>query len=249
MLKSATRACSVCQGTDVEVIHHQKFDLPQYHILPNQYDVVVCAHCGFTYADTNANQDKYNQYYTNLSKYEDADISSGSFSDSDIARYEMVLNRVASFLNPTSTILDIGCANGGLLSYFKDNGYKNVVGLDPSPKCVAFMLDSDIQAVQGDLYDNVLYDKGQKYDLVIISHVFEHLYDVSKAVSMISEFLNKDGLVYIETPNAAQYGDHFVVPYYYFDVEHINHFTNVSLMNLFCNNHLAMWIPQKFKFP
>lgn len=249
MLKSATRACSVCHHTDVEVIHHQKFDLPQYHALPHQYDVVVCTRCGFTFADTSAKQCDYNHYYTNLSKYEDEEVSSGSSSDSDLARYGMVLNQVAPFLNPTSAILDIGCANGGLLSYFREHGYKNVTGLDPSPKCVSFMLDHHIQAVQGHLFANILLDKGQKYDLVIVSHVFEHLYDVAQAVTVISDYLNKDGLVYIETPNAAQYGDYFVVPYYYFDVEHINHFTDVSLKNLFLQQSFSYVDSRQIEIP
>ncbi|MEN1989176.1 class I SAM-dependent methyltransferase [Paenibacillus hubeiensis] len=249
MLKLATRICSVCQHTEVEVIHHQKFDLPPYHTLPRQYDVVVCTKCGFTYADTSANQHDYNDYYTNLSKYEDEEVSSGGFSSSDLARYKMVLSRVAPFLNPASTILDIGCANGGLLSYFREHGYKYVTGLDPSPKCVAFMMDHDIQAVQGDLFENTLLDKEQKYDLVIVSHVFEHLYDVAQAVTVISDYLSKDGLVYIETPNAAQYGNYFVVPYYYFDVEHINHFTDVSLANLFLQQSFSYVDSKQIEIP
>lgn len=233
MLKTALRNCPVCQHTEVQILHHQKFDLPSYHILPAQYDVVSCTQCGFAYADTDANQQIYNEYYTLLSKYEDSEVSSGSSSPIDIERYEQVFHRIVPHLKSTSTILDIGCANGGLLSYLKNQGYLHLTGLDPSASCVRFMNSQSIDAVQGDLFDNVLLDNGLKYDVVIISHVFEHLYDILEATERIGRYVNEGGIVYIETPNAAEYDKHFIVPYYYFDVEHINHFTTVAHQNLF----------------
>ena len=35
-----------------------------------------------------------------------------------------------------ASILDVGCANGGLLEALRALGYSNLVGLDPAPACV-----------------------------------------------------------------------------------------------------------------
>src|SRR5205085_1494397 len=37
---------------------------------------------------------------------------------------------------PTARIVDIGCANGGLLGALQQLGYRRLLGVDPSPQCV-----------------------------------------------------------------------------------------------------------------
>ena len=37
--------------------------------IPDEYDVVSCDNCGFTFADVGANQDAYNYYYANDNCY------------------------------------------------------------------------------------------------------------------------------------------------------------------------------------
>ncbi len=39
------------------------------------------------------------------------------------------------FLNKNSIILDVGCSVGKLLYHIKQKGYKNLYGIEPSPKC------------------------------------------------------------------------------------------------------------------
>lgn len=45
-----------------------------------------------------------------------------------------------------------------------------------------------------------LLQEGKKYDLIILSHVFEHFLDIEKELSVIQELLAPDGLLYIEVP-------------------------------------------------
>ena len=102
--------------------------------------------------------------------------------------------------------------------------------MDPSSGCVARLQAQGVEALQGWLGDDLA--KHGKFDLVILSHVLEHLLDPRNAVKLLQGALAPDGKVYVEVPDAARYLDFPSVPYYYFDSEHINHFDRFSLDNL-----------------
>jgi len=153
-------------------------------------------------------------------------------SASDLLRYKRVIMQLEEFIVKDTTILDIGCANGGLLMELKTNGYVNLFGLDPSQTCVKNVNELNIRAFTGSLLCNELKGK-EKFGLIILSHVLEHIRDLNKAMEAALELLDESGYIYIEAPNAKEYESHFIVPFYYFDSEHINHFDKESLKNLF----------------
>ncbi|MEG1718449.1 MAG: class I SAM-dependent methyltransferase, partial [Bacteroidales bacterium] len=131
-------------------------------------------------------------------------------------------------------ILDIGCGNGGILIALKQKGFTNLMGLDPSRNCVKTMREKGVEAVQGNLFSNDLKETlKETFDFIILSHVFEHICDLAAGVEVLQSLLNEKGRVYIETPNAANYPNFYIVPYYYFDIEHINHFDADAQRNLF----------------
>jgi len=232
--KEVTRDCPVCLSNTAEVLHHQRFVLPEKYCLPDNYDLVSCLKCGFVYADTSATQKDYDYYYSELSKYEDEAVASGTgAADWDIVRLEDTVSDIKKVITDKSiSILDIGCANGGLLAALKRKGFSNLTGLDPSKACVSFVKRKiGIAAYDGGLF-NLEALSGKKFDLIVLTHVFEHVLDVKKALKNVVAHLNDGGLLYLEVPNAGCYSDYFVVLYYYFDCEHINHFDKSSLGNL-----------------
>jgi SAM-dependent methyltransferase len=235
-MKIFLRKCPVCSGKTGAVLHHQKFQLSDTSILPDQYDVVCCQICGFVFADTSVGQDVYNTYYAEYSKYEDADSSistGGGTSVWDKERLKRVSNDISAKFKKDISILDIGCANGGLLFELKKEGFANVFGLDPSRACVNYVNNAGVTCYLGELFEADRYLQGKKFDLLILSHVFEHIYDLKNATMILRNLLNDNGAVYVEVPDASHYGSYYVVPYYYFDSEHINHFDGHALKNLF----------------
>lgn len=231
-----TRLCPVCNHTEGDVLHTQYFSLPANSLLPNQYDVVSCSSCGFCFADTKASQEIYDQYYNQMSKYEDKETASGgALDDIDRLRLDTAASIIEKHcLNKSASILDIGCANGGLLMCLKDRGFSNMTGIDITPVCVNNVKQLGFQAEFGGLF-NLENLGNKKYDVVIISHVLEHVRDLKYAAKNLVSLLNENGILYIEVPDASRYPNYFVVPYYYFDCEHINHLDADSLTNLFNN--------------
>lgn len=237
MDKKLIRKCPICSNNFGKALYHQSFTVPENFPLPKEYDVVCCQKCGFVYADMRANQQDYSKYYQEFSKYEFSEDAIRTTTKWNLSE----LTPLSDYLHDkNASILDIGCANGELLVELKKLGYKNLNGLDPSIKCVQNVKNQNINAFQGELFsiDSSIPDK--KFDCIILSHVFEHIYDLQTATDNITNKLNERGILYIEVPDASRYTEYYIVPYHYFDCEHINHFDENSLSNLFLQKNLNL---------
>lgn len=227
----ARRPCPICKTGEVELLHSQRFALHEEHPLSSGYDVVTCTSCGFVYADTSVTQADYDRFYAEHSKYEDVKTGTGGVENSfDWKRQQETALQIANFLqNPGVSILDVGCANGGMLKALKELGYEILCGIDPSSVCVENTRQLGIEAHQGSLF---LPFKKKAYDCVILSHTLEHVEDVRGALNWIRERLKPDGIVFLETPDALCYMDFNYAPFQDFNTEHINHFSLACLENL-----------------
>jgi SAM-dependent methyltransferase len=216
----------------VSTLHFQRFLLPQNHPLADGYEVVCCEGCGFVYADSAVKQEDYDRFYASFSKYEDKKTATGGGeSPSDAHRLAETAECIADFLpNRGARILDIGCANGGMLQRLKGLGFAKVCGFDLPAGCVENTRSLGIEAHFGSVTQ---HPPGVgPFDLVILSHVMEHLRDLHQAVRGVERLLDRGGSIYIEVPDAAEYASHVVAPFQDFNTEHINHFSMRSMENL-----------------
>lgn len=239
-LQQACRPCPVCANDMVDVLHHQRFVLPTGNPLPKSFDVVWCPTCGLAYADTPASQATYDRYYAEFSKYEDNLTSTGGdHSPQDLHRLAEMANAIASVIpNRSARVLDIGCANGGLLAALKALGYSELVGVDPSSACCERTRRAcGGQAMAGSLRQ--LPPGLGAFDVVILSHVLEHVLDLRASARELSALLTGSGVVYVEVPDAKRYADCLVAPFQDFNTEHINHFGLYSLRNLLATAGLS----------
>lgn len=224
------RSCPICEASSAEALHSMRFALPPESPLPPAYTVVACDTCGFVYADTPGSVSDYARHYSIFSLYENPDATGGGTTPKDKERFELMLPLIKRCCRPNARILDIGCGNGGLLIALRNAGFTNVVGMDPSSGCVARLQANGIRGVAATL-ETLPEDIGS-FDLIILSHVLEHLLEPRRAMLAIRSLLSETGLLYIETPDALRYSTQDFVPFYFFDSEHINHFEQYAFDNL-----------------
>jgi SAM-dependent methyltransferase len=210
----------------------QRFLLQENHPLANGYEVVCCERCGFVYADTAVTQEDYDRFYASYSKYEDKKIATGGGeSSSDARRLDDTAACIAKVLgNRDARILDIGCANGGLLLRLKRLGFQSLCGFDLPHGCIENTRSLGIEAKFGSVTEHPP-DAGT-FDLIVLSHVMEHLREVRAAVQSVEKLLKDGGIIYIEVPDASEYASHVVAPFQDFNTEHINHFSIQGMQNL-----------------
>jgi len=240
------RLCAVCGSNEGILLHEQAFSLENNHPLPNTYSVVSCKKCSHIFADTEAKQTDYDYFYEVFSKYENETISSGSALNYwDVKRLTKTASKIIEKVGERKdiSILDVGSAQGGLLEIFRKNGFGNLFALEPSSKC-SEKIDknsiSQIKTITGSICkkDASIFDNN--FDIVILSHVLEHIYDIESAIQNIASIMSPNGILYIEVPDASRYIDFYKTPFHFFDIEHINHFTESSLISLFCSNNFKL---------
>ena len=200
--------------------------------------MAVCERCGGSYADGIPDQSAFDRYYRDMSKYEYAQRG-GAESEYDSRRLALIAGIVVPHVSsPRGRILDVGCASGRLLANIRDRGFPNVVGLDPSPACAATaarLYGIEVRTMTlGEIAGT-----GERFDVVIMVGVLEHLRDLDSAFDHLRALLPAGGLLYVEVPDVTAFADWPNAPYQDFSTEHINFFSPVSLSNLMLRHGFA----------
>ena len=111
-----------------------------------------------------------------------------------------------------NTILDYGSGNGKIADLLSIN----------------FEVDN---------FDIGMEENNKKYDLLILSHVLEHIYNLNSFIKNVSKNINDNGFLYIEIPNADFYEEfENICPLQEINIEHINFFSKYALNKLLINN-------------
>jgi len=224
------RRCPVCSSKEHELLHARRFTKLSDALIDG-YDVVSCSECGFCFASNLPEQSAFDAYYEGQSKYEH-DSRGGAASEYDTRRLPFAAGIIKEWLpNQEASILDIGCANGGLLAELKKNGYHNLRGVDPSPGCGRIareLYDIDVTVTPISRIPSSI----GSFDLLIFGSVLEHIIDFESTIHQMQRLLKPKGRVYIEVPDMTRCSLMTDAPFQEFSVEHVNYFGPISLKNL-----------------
>ncbi len=226
-----SRPCPICDGGSVRLLWQQSFQAPDGIALLGGYDVVVCQTCGMTFADHIPPQAAFDDYYRELSKYA-YEHRGGKESAGDEERLRRAAKSIARFApDRAARVLEIGCATGRLLAFLREAGYKNVFGLDPSPRCAEGAQNLyGFRVSTGTIFDPPELD--QPHDVLILLGVLEHIRDLDRAVGALKTLSSAGGRIYIELPDASNLIAEQDAPFQELSTEHVNFFSPTSLRYL-----------------
>lgn len=149
-----------------------------------------------------------------------------------------------SFATAEKTVLDVGAGTGDFLQVCKKNHW-NVFGIEPSEKAREIAKSKNVL-----LEKDLSFFKEQKFDVITLWHVLEHVENLESFIQSLKEQLKENGRLVIAVPNhksfdAKYYGAFWAA----FDVpRHLWHFSQTSIQQLFSKVSLNVIrvLPMKF---
>ncbi len=126
-------------------------------------------------------------------------------------------------------LLDVGAGTGDFLVVAKENGW-SVHGVEPNSKANAKASEKGLE-LKTTLEDFA----NQKFDVITLWHVLEHLPNLTDQVTRLSNLLSEDGIIIIAVPNFKSFDAlHYKNFWAAFDVpRHLWHFSKTAISKLF----------------
>ena len=95
-------------------------------------------------------------------------------------------------------LLDVGCGSGGLMERHRDLGW-TVCGIELSPNACEACRSRGLEVHPGTVLDAPL--AGRQFDVILLSHVIEHVLDPVGLLRKMREFIAPGGRIILRTPN------------------------------------------------
>lgn len=215
------RDCYVCGRHDFEALSsHDRYGIP--------YPTGVCRTCGnvqqTAYYPPEVLADFYQNFYRDIYG---ARTPSALF---DVQVQRKIFDYFDGSVRPEDHVLELGTGAGGNLLRFRQHGCA-VLGLDFDERYLEEGRRHGLEMQWGSLDE---LRNGDRFDIVIIAHVLEHIDGPSAFLRRIGAILAEGGRVYIEVPSLNQVaeGGYDYDLATYFQNAHTIHFTLNSLRNV-----------------
>jgi len=220
------RSCSLCT--------HNKFKkIANYDRYKIKYYTGICENCGLMQQYKYPNQKFIDKFYTNY--YNDLygffknpkDRFDSQYSSASY-KFKLIKDFLPEKMN--NKLLEIGCGAGGILSYFRSKGF-DCYGMDYQNDHLDYAKNKKIKTY------NSLNKINNKFDIIILSHVIEHMTSFKEIFAKCKLLLNKNGIIYIEVPSIESIPSHYDYTLLNFlHIGHVTHFTKKTFTN-FLNLH------------
>jgi len=194
-MSNIKKPCNVCKSSYFAVVDAIVRDLPTMAIFK-------CLKCGLVFLE---NFDHIDNKFYEKSKMRSKDIQSDiqswecylSMCDKDDSRRLVYLKNIL----PNKKLLDFGCGAGGFLLKAMSLTALPIAGVELDKSLREKLLSQKIRDLS---IVSKLEDLGNdKYDIITMFHVLEHLADPQKILTQLKQKLNKNGQLVIEVPNSG----------------------------------------------
>ncbi|MEK7616654.1 MAG: class I SAM-dependent methyltransferase [Patescibacteria group bacterium] len=117
-------------------------------------------------------------------------------------RHKKILSLILKYSSKNDYVLDIGCFDGKILKSLEQEGYNNLYGVDFSEAAKVSFTKSSIHFAPCDIEHQEISFK-EKFDVVILSDVLEHLFSPQSILFDLKKKLSKDARIVLSVPNAG----------------------------------------------
>ncbi len=238
--------CPVCGQQNFRI----SMEIPDYFLTQEVFKISECLSCGMLFTNPRPALNDLGRYYKSEDYISHSNTKKGLVSKV----YHWVRNhnfkkkfKIISELSKGRELLDVGCATGGFLSFFKEKGW-SVTGIEP---------DSDARKVAKEVNGLNVFDESElvhfkenSFDVITMWHVLEHVPFPGERLEVLKRLLKEDGLLVIAIPNPGSYDAEFYGKFWAgYDVpRHLLHFKQNVAKKFFEKLHLDCFCIKPMKF-
>ncbi len=237
--------CPSCSSRDIKPYLKTK----DYFFTKEHFSIYQCNNCKLIFTNPRPEVDRLSAYYQSeeyLSHHSDSltpvSVLYKFIREINIRNKYKTVVRYGN----GNKILDIGCGTGELLAYFQKKGW-SAIGVEPDAEARSFAEKKNGIKVY---YLDYLAETEEKFDVISMWHVLEHVPDLHERIETVKKLLTKDGFAVIALPNGASH-DAFYYKEYWAGLDvprHLYHFSPYSFKKLMESHGFSLIaeIPMKF---
>ena len=224
-------SCPVC---DEKAFKHF-ISAKDHNVSNDSFNVVECCSCGFRFTNPKPSETTIGKYYQSNDYISHTSSKKGLFNFVYhlIRNYQLKKKEklISLFNEKGKTLLDFGSGTGEFLNYCQEKSWK-VVGVEPEKKAAEFAQKNYNLCIE-DVSSFFSFDE-EKFDVITLWHVLEHVYDLNKYLNHFQKVLKKNGIIVLGLPNcnshdAKYYKENWVA----WDLPiHLYHFTKKDIKKL-----------------
>ncbi|HAJ34025.1 MAG TPA: hypothetical protein DCK79_11880 [Candidatus Atribacteria bacterium] len=238
--------CCICGGNNFDILAEKD----RYGLYTS---IVICRNCGLIQANPRMTQKSYNQFYDIEYRklYVGKEVATEEFFRNQYYKGKRIYHYLENNLRINLSnlrVLEVGVGAGGILYYFKEMG-NEICGCDLGSEYIEFGRKKyGLNLFVGTIED---MDIKQTPDIVIYSHVLEHLLNPIDELIKLKSIVGKDSYIYIELPG-VKYLTHSYNMDFLRQIQnaHVYYFTLTTLKNvlekagydLICGNEIIQSI-------
>lgn len=194
--------------------------------------VSICRDCGLVFLNPRWTKEDYQNFY--VAEYDKVLRSDpAKVEEKEKRKGNIVWQRVKPFFpDGAKNVLDIGCAMGWTLAMIKqDYPEVNIFGIEPSERYRKHAHEVvGVDVIATDVDSDWYKEYQNKFDVIIMRHVAEHLLDPLGAFRKIAHVLSPKGVFYLATPD-MMHPDGSLTSFWYRSV-HTYYFAAETLQRL-----------------
>ncbi len=192
--------CPICGHSNLK----KKYNLQDYTVSKEFYDILQCESCGFMLTQDAPDAQSIGPYYKSDDYVSHTDTQEGLFFKVYHKVREHMLNQKRKAIIENSSghrtlkLLDIGSGRGYFLNHMQEQGFL----------CTGIEQDPEVRKIASEAFNlkifapEKLYQlEENKYDVITLWHVLEHVHDLKGYLERIKSILKPDGLLVIALPN------------------------------------------------
>ncbi len=219
--------CPHCDSAKTLLVLKSK----DYFLTQELFQIYKCTSCKISFTDPIPDNKIITKYYQSDSYVSHGQSRSILDSVYVLAR-KYTLNwkvKILKSLISQGTVLDFGCGTGDFLKICKDSGFQ-IQGIEPAAKA----REQAEYKTKTKIHENISELKGDKYGIITLWHVLEHVHNLKTTLLTLKDKLSTDGKILIAVPNHLSYDAKYFKEYWaaYDLPRHIWHFNYESMSSL-----------------